>query len=313
MAQVTQADPIVAPQSAGPGARRGVGAMGLARAYFELTKPTIIVLLFITTVPAMVVAAGGWPGTGLVTATLIGGFFSAGSAAALNQFADRDIDLLMRRTRGRPLPAGIVRPAHAVVFGVVLGVASVAWLAWQVNVLSAALSVLAIAVYVGVYTYGLKRRSVQNIVIGGAAGAAPPLIGWAAVTGQVEAPALLLFLIVFYWTPPHFWALSLRLQDDYRLAGIPMMPVVWGEAETKRQIVLYTFLCVALTFIFGAVAHMGAVYFVVAAAAGAGFIVLAMQLRRSATLERAIPVFLYANAYLAAVFGAMLVDELLFG
>ncbi|MEZ4501397.1 MAG: heme o synthase [Dehalococcoidia bacterium] len=313
MAQTSQLEPVAAPQPAVPEASRATGLVPLARAYFELTKPTIIVLLFITTVPAMVVAAQGWPGTGLVVATLIGGFLSAGSASALNQFADRDIDQVMRRTRKRPLPAGLVRPAHAVAFGVALGVASVAWLAWQVNALSALLSVLAIGVYVGVYTYGLKRRSVQNIVIGGAAGAAPPLIGWAAVTNSVEAPALLLFLVVFYWTPPHFWALSLRLQDDYRLAGVPMMPVVWGETETKRQIVLYTYLCVALTFIFGAVAHMGALYFLVAAGAGIGFIVLATQLRRSAGLERAIPVFLYANAYLAAVFGAMLVDQLLFG
>jgi heme o synthase len=307
MAQATQAEPVVTPEAA------RVGALVLLRAYFALTKPTIIVLLFITTVPAMVVAAGGWPGTGLVAATLVGGFLSAGSAAALNQFADRDIDLVMRRTRRRPLPAGVVQPAHAVVFGIVLGIASVAWLVWQVNALSAVLSVLAIAIYVGVYTYGLKRRSVQNIVIGGAAGAAPPLIGWAAVTGSIEAPALVLFLIVFYWTPPHFWALSLRLQDDYRLAGIPMMPVVWGETETQRQIVLYTFLCVALTFIFGVVARMGLSYFLVAAGAGAGFVTLTVQLRRSPTLERAIPVFLYANAYLAAIFGAMLVDELLFG
>lgn len=293
--------------------RRGAGALTLLRAYFELTKPTIIVLLFITTIPAMVVAARGWPGTGLVVATLIGGFLSAGSAAAINQYADRDIDALMRRTRDRPVPAGLVRPRYAVLFGVVLGVASVVWLALLVNVLSAVLTLLAIAVYVGVYTYGLKRRSVQNIVIGGAAGAAPPLIGWAAVTGQIEVPALLLFLIVFYWTPPHFWALSLRLQDDYRLAGVPMMPVVWGEHETKRQIVLYTYLCVALTFMFGVVAQMAWLYFAVAAAAGLGFIVLTTRLRRSGTIEGAIRVFLYANAYLAALFGAMLADQLLLG
>src|SRR5690606_24541106 len=187
---------------------------------------------------------------------LIGGFLSAGGAGALNQFADRDLDAIMRRTRTRPVPAGIVSPRAAAIFGVTLGVLAALWLAWQVNLVASVLSVAAFLVYVGLYTLVLKRRTVQNIVIGGAAGAAPPLIGWAAVTGSLEAPALLLFLIVFYWTPPHFWALSLRIKDDYSAAGVPMMPVVWGEEETKRQILLYTYLLIALTFIFGALAQM---------------------------------------------------------
>jgi protoheme IX farnesyltransferase len=287
--------------------------LALLRAYFALTKPTIIVLLLITTIPSMVLAAEGWPDLRLVLATLVGGFLSAGGAAAINQFADRDIDVVMSRTRQRPIPAGLVPPAHAAWLGVTLGVLSVVWLAWQVNVLAAALAAAAIAMYAGVYTYGLKRTTVQNIVIGGAAGAAPPVIGWAAVTGNLSATALLLFLVVFYWTPPHFWALSLRLEDDYRSAGVPMGPVVWGVAETKRQILLYTILLVAVTLMLGAVAQLGWIYFATAVAGGAGFLWLALRLRREAGITEALPLFFYSMAYLAALFGSMMVDELLLG
>jgi len=283
------------------------------RAYWILTKPTIIVLLLVTTVPAMVVAAGAWPDTRLVVATLIGGFLSAGGAGALNQFADRDLDAIMRRTRTRPVPAGIVSPRAAAIFGVTLGVLAALWLAWQVNLVAAALSVAAFLVYVGVYSLVLKRRTVQNIVIGGAAGAAPPLIGWAAVTGSLEAPALLLFLIVFYWTPPHFWALSLRIKDDYSNAGVPMMPVVWGEEETKRQILLYTYLLVALTFIFGALAQMRVIYFAFVVFGDAYFIYLALKLRHGEGITGAIPLFMYSMLYLALLFGAMMADELILG
>ena len=283
------------------------------RAYWILTKPTIIVLLLITTVPAMVVAAGTWPDTRLVIATLIGGFLSAGGAGALNQFADRDLDALMRRTRTRPVPAGIVSPRAAAIFGVTLGVLAAIWLAWQVNLVAAALSVAAFLVYVGLYTLVLKRRTVQNIVIGGAAGAAPPLIGWAAVTGSLEAPALLLFLIVFYWTPPHFWALSLRIKDDYSAAGVPMMPVIWGEEETKRQILLYTYLLVALTFIFGALAQMRVIYFGFVIVGGAYFIYLALRLRHGEGITGAMPLFMYSMLYLALLFGSMMADELILG
>jgi protoheme IX farnesyltransferase len=285
----------------------------LLRGYIALTKPTIIVLLLITTIPSMVLASGGWPDVRLVMATLFGGFLSAGGAAALNQFADRDIDGMMRRTRNRPIPTGIVPPAHAAWFGLVLGAASVAWLAWQVNIVSAALAAAAIAMYAGVYTYGLKRATVQNIVIGGAAGAAPPVIGWAAVTGTVSVEAMLLFLIVFYWTPPHFWALSLRLEDDYRAAGVPMGPVVWGVAETKRQILLYSLLLVAVTLVFGAVAQLRAVYFATAVFGGAWFVLLALRLRRESSPERALPLFFYSMFYLAALFASMMADELLLG
>ena len=187
------------------------------------------------------------------------------------------------------------------------------WLAWQVNLVASVLSVAAFLVYVGLYTLVLKRRTVQNIVIGGAAGAAPPLIGWAAVTGSLEAPALLLFLIVFYWTPPHFWALSLRIKDDYSAAGVPMMPVVWGEEETKRQILLYTYLLVALTFIFGALAQMRVIYFGFVIVGGAYFIYLALRLRHGEGISGAMPLFMYSMLYLALLFGAMMADELILG
>ena len=298
-------------------ATRGLPATGsaatTARAYIELMKPRIIVLLLITTVPAMVIAQRGWPDTWLVVATLIGGALSAGGAGALNHVADRDIDLLMQRTRDRPLPAGIVEPRQATVFGVALATAAALWLAWQVNVLAAGLSVLAVLFYIGVYTYGLKRTTVQNVVVGGAAGAVPPLIGWAAVTGSIGIEALLLFLLVFYWTPPHFWALSLRLADDYRAAGVPMMPVVRGVRETTRQILLYSVLLVALSFITGAVAELRWLYFAVAAGGGGGFLWLAYRLRRSGDDDDAIRLYLYSIGYLAALFGAMMADQLLLG
>lgn len=290
-----------------------VGPLAILRAYIALTKPTIIVLLLITTIPAMVIAAGGWPDTRLVLATLLGGFLSAGGAAALNQYADRDIDLIMARTRNRPVPSGVVPPLHAAVIGVLLGVLSALWLAWQVNVLCAVLAVAAIAIYAGVYTYALKRKTVQNIVIGGAAGALPPVIGWAAVTGTIDAPALLLFLIVFYWTPPHFWALSLKLEEDYRRAGVPMGPVVWGVTETKRQILLYTYLLVAVTLIFGAVGELKWVYFATAVLGGGWFIVMSLRLRRRSDISEAMPLFFYSMLYLAALFAAMMVDELALG
>ena len=298
-------------------ATRGLPATGsaatTARAYIELMKPRIIVLLLITTVPAMVIAQRGWPDTWLVVATLIGGALSAGGAGALNHVADRDIDLLMQRTRDRPLPAGIVEPRQATVFGIALATAAALWLAWQVNVLAAGLSVLAVLFYIGVYTYGLKRTTVQNVVVGGAAGAVPPLIGWAAVTGSIGIEALLLFLLVFYWTPPHFWALSLRLADDYRAAGVPMMPVVRGVRETTRQILLYSVLLVALSFITGAVAELRWLYFAVAAGGGGGFLWLAYRLRRSGDDGDAIRLYLYSIGYLAALFGAMMADQLLLG
>ncbi len=239
-------------------------------AYVALTKPRIIELLLITTVPAMVLAARDVPGIGvphwswLVVWTLVCGTLAAGSANAINQYLDRDIDELMTRTRRRPLPAHAVEPHRAVVFGIVLGVVSIVLMAWFVNLVAAFLTLLAIAFYVFVYTMLLKRTTTQNIVIGGAAGALPPVIGWAAVTGSVALPAVLLFALVFYWTPPHFWALSLRIRRDYEAAGVPMLPVVRGIPETTRQIGLYTILLVAISLVFFAVARMGLIYLVAA-------------------------------------------------
>lgn len=286
------------------------GPLVFVRAYIRLMKPNIIWLLLITTVPAMVVAASDWPSTWLVIATLIGGVLSSGGANAINQYADRDIDVHMQRTRTRPLPSGSVQPEHALWFGLVLSVASAIWLTVTVNWLSAALAVGAIGFYVIIYTYYLKRSTVQNIVIGGAAGAAPPLIGWAAVTGRVELPAIMLFLVVFYWTPPHFWALSLLLQDDYRRADVPMLPVVRGEAETKRQIMLYTLMLIPLTLVLGPVAHLGAIYFGTAIVGGAGFIAFATWLWRGAGILHARALFKYSTYYLALLFLAMAVDRL---
>jgi protoheme IX farnesyltransferase len=291
------------------------------RAYVALTKPRIIELLLITTVPAMVLATRDLPGqvnwidwSWLVVWTLIGGTLAAGSANAINQYLDRDIDLLMTRTRRRPLPAHSVEPEQAVVFGIILGVIAIALLAYFVNLVAAFLTLLAIAFYVFVYTILLKRTTTQNIVIGGAAGALPPVIGWAAVTGRVEVPALLLFAIVFYWTPPHFWALSMRIAKDYAAAGVPMLPVVRGTAETTRQILLYTILLVAISIIFFAVAKMGLIYLVAAVVMGAIFLWQAAKLNRTVTVEGttagAIRLYKFSISYLTVLFAAVAVDAL---
>ncbi|MCU0504819.1 MAG: heme o synthase [Chloroflexi bacterium] len=279
-------------------------------AYVALTKPRIVELLLITTVPAMVLAAKGFPPLTLIAWTLIGGSLAAGSANAINCYIDRDIDVVMTRTRRRPLPAHQVDPANAVVFGIVLGAISFAILAYFVNLLSAFLALLAIAFYVVVYTLMLKRTTPQNIVIGGAAGALPPVIGWAAVTGRVEVPALLLFAVVFYWTPPHFWALALRISRDYAAARIPMLPVVSGVAETVRQILLYTVLLVAVSLILWAVAKMGAIYLGAAVVLGAVFLWQAIRLWREGTGAGAIRLYKYSITYLTLLFLAIAVDAL---
>jgi protoheme IX farnesyltransferase len=294
------------------------------RAYVALTKPRIIELLLITTIPAMVLATRAIPGMApaewfrLAFWTMVGGSLAAGSANAINQYLDRDIDLLMTRTRRRPLPAHQVPPENAVVFGIVLGVVSIALMAWLVNLVAAFLTLLAIAFYVVVYTLMLKRTTPQNIVIGGAAGALPPVIGWAAVTGRVEVPALLLFAMVFYWTPPHFWALSLRIRKDYEAARVPMLPVVRGVPETARQIALYTVLLVAVSLVFYAVARMGPLYLVAAVVLGALFLWRAFVLWRQATspegsLAQAIRLYKYSISYLTLLFVAVAVDSLLVG
>jgi heme o synthase len=291
------------------------------RAYIALTKPRIIELLLVTTVPAMVLATREVPGiqlghwAWLTVWTLVGGTLAAGSANAINCYLDRDIDQLMVRTRRRPLPAHQVEPERAVVFGLVLGVVSFVVLAWFVNLLAAFLSLLAIAFYVVVYTIVMKRTTPQNIVIGGAAGALPPVIGWAAVTGNVGVPALMLFALVFYWTPPHFWALSLRIRKDYAAAGVPMLPVVRGIAETSRQIGLYAILMVAISIMLWAVARMGLIYLVAAVVLGAIFLRQAYQLWRQGSSEEAstagaIRLYKYSISYLTLLFAAIAIDAI---
>ena len=295
------------------------------RAYIALTKPRIIELLLVTTVPAMVLATRWLPGSGsgvdwadwaaLVFWTMIGGTLAAGSANAINCYLDRDIDLLMTRTRRRPLPAHEVEPERAVVFGIALGIISFAIMAWFVNLTAAFLTLLAIGFYVVVYTMLLKRSTPQNIVIGGAAGALPPVIGWAAVTGNVGLPAVVLFLLVFYWTPPHFWALSLRIRKDYAAAGVPMLPVVKGIPETTRQIALYTILMVAISLVLFAVGRMGAIYLGAAVVLGAIFLWQAYGLwRRGASEEAstagAIRLYKYSISYLSLLFLAVALDAL---
>src|SRR4029079_15677407 len=288
------------------------------RAYIALTKPRIIELLLVTTVPAMVLATRFVPGiqlghwAWLTVWTLIGGTLAAGSANAINCYLDRDIDELMTRTRPRPLPAHQVDPQRAVVFGLVLGAISFVVLAWFVNLVAAFLGLLAIAFYVVVYTMMLKRTTPQNIVIGGAACALPPVIGWAAVTGNVGIPALVLFALVFYWTPPHFWALSLRIRKDYAAAGVPMLPVVKGIAETSRQIALYTLLMVAISLLLWPVARMGLIYLGADVGLGAVFIWQAYGLwRRGASEEAsthgAIKLYRYSISYLSLLFLAIAV------
>jgi heme o synthase len=281
-----------------------------AAAYFALTKPRIIELLLITTVPPMVVAAHGLPPLWLTIATLVGGSLSAGGANAINCYIDRDIDQVMTRTRKRPLPAHRVTPLNALIFGSTLGVLAFAFLWATVNLLAATLTTVALLFYVLVYTLWLKRRTPQNIVIGGAAGAMPVLVGWAAVTGRVELPALALFAIVFYWTPPHFWALSMRYEREYAAAGVPMMPVVYGREETAKHILLYSFLLLAMSLIFFSVARMGLVYLTCALVLNGIFIYWALRVRRDPAPRVAWSLFRFSIYYLALLFAAMAIDEL---
>jgi heme o synthase len=282
------------------------------RAYIALTKPRIIELLLITTVPTMVLAQRGLPPLWLIAATVVGGALAAGGANAINQYVDRDIDGVMRRTRHRPLPRHAVTPREALVFGIGLSVVSVAWLAILVNPLAALLAASAIVFYVFVYTMWLKRSTPQNIVIGGAAGCVPVLVAWAAVTGQVGIPALVLFGIVFYWTPPHFWALALRYRGDYETARVPMLPVVRGEAETARQIVLYTLVLITISLLLLPAAQMGLIYGLAAVALGGGFLLYAVNLLRNAGDGRAaMRLFRYSISYLTLLFAAIAVDSLI--
>ena len=280
-------------------------------AYVALTKPRIIELLLITTVPAMVVAADGWPGTWLVLATLVGGSLSAGGANALNSYHDRDIDQVMARTSGRPLANDRIGADRAQVFGWALGVLGFLVLWLSANLLAAVLSTAALLFYVFVYTLYLKRATVQNIVIGGAAGAAPALVGWAAVRGSLAVPAWIMFAIVFVWTPPHFWALAVRYKDDYAAAGVPMLPVVAGIESTTRQMMSYSGVMVLFSLALVPAADLGWLYLLTAIGTGGWFVV--ETIRTHLDPGRAMKLFGVSTVYLSALFGAMLVDVLVNG
>jgi len=287
------------------------------RAYVALTKPRIIELLLVTTVPAMFLAAGGVPPLGLVLATLVGGTLAAGSANALNCFVDRDIDVVMNRTGRRPLATATVSPAEALVFGLVLGVVSMVVMLTFVNLLATALTLAAIAFYVLVYTLGLKRRTPSNIVWGGAAGCMPVLIGWAAVTDSLAWAALVLFMVVFWWTPPHFWSLALRFRDDYAAAGVPMLPVVAEPSIVARRTVGYSWAMVGASLVLWPVASMTWAYVVAAVLLGAMFLREAYGLRsrvRAGLTDAALRpmrLFHYSITYLTLLFAAVGLDPLL--
>ena len=277
-------------------------------AYVALTKPRIIELLLITTLPTMILAKGGLPDVWLMIATLLGGTLAAGGANAINMYVDRDIDKLMHRTAKRPLVTGVIAPRNALIFAITLEVVAFVELWAWVNLLSAVLAVSATLFYVFVYTLWLKRTSRQNIVIGGAAGAVPVLVGWAAVTNSLSWTPVVMFAIIFVWTPPHFWALAFKYKDDYEAAHVPMMPVVATFRRTATEIMAYTLVMVALTLVLAPVAHLGTLYVVSAALLGAGFIAMAVRLWLQATPKASMQLFSYSITYLTLLFVVMAVD-----
>jgi protoheme IX farnesyltransferase len=274
--------------------------------YLELTKPKVQSLLLLTTITAMEIA--GSPSALRIALTCLGGYLSAGGAGAVNHYYDRDIDAQMARTANRPIPAGRVSPRAGLIYGIVLAALSFALLSLTVNVLAASLALGGFVGYVGVYTVWLKRRTPQNIVIGGAAGAIPPLVGWAATRGSLSWTAVYLFAIVFYWTPPHFWALSLLMKDEYAKVGVPMMPVVRGERETRRQILLYTLLLYAISQLPFCAGAFGGIYLVASMVLGGAFIAGSVLLYRRADRRTALRLYLFSLIYLALLFGAMVAD-----
>jgi protoheme IX farnesyltransferase len=280
--------------------------------FVALTKPRIIELLLVTTLPTMIVAAHRLPGIGLMAATLAGGTLAAGGANAVNMFVDRDIDAVMKRTRNRPLVTGVVSPAQALVFALLLEAAAFAELWFAVNPLSALLAVSAMLFYVFVYTLWLKRTSSQNIVIGGAAGAVPVLVGWAAVRNDIAWAPVVLFVLMFVWTPPHFWALAIRYRDDYKSVDVPMMPVVTTFKRTAAQILVYTALVVATSVAFAFTAKMGPLYWVSAVVLGAVFLGFAFRLWQRPTEALAMKLFHWSITYVTLLFAAMAVDQLIF-
>jgi protoheme IX farnesyltransferase len=279
--------------------------------YLILTKPIIVALLLVTTLAAMFVAAGGVPDAWLVVWTMVGGALSAGGASALNQYIDRDLDAKMARTATRPIPSGRVKPNEALAFGLILSVVSVLVYGFMVNWTAAILSLVGNLYYVLFYTMWLKRRTTQNIVIGGAAGAVPPLVGWAAVTGSVNIPALFLFAIIFYWTPPHFWALALLKRNEYERGNIPMLPVVSGEKETRWQIFLYSLIVVALTLLLTPARVTGLFYLGAASLLGIILLIHAGLLLKGGSNKQAWRMYKYSSYYLALLFLAMVIDKTL--
>ena len=277
--------------------------------YIALTKPPIMLLLLITALGGMLLAEQGMPSASLVALVMVGGALAAGGASAINHYLDRDIDERMSRTRRRPIPSHRTSPREAWVFGVLLNVGAFVVFAAGVNLLSAILALSGTLFYVFVYTIWLKRSTTQNIVLGGAAGAVPPLVGWAAVTGDVGLPALYLFAIIFFWTPPHFWALAILIKDDYARAGVPMLPVVRGLKETGRAIFLYSLVLVALTLMFFTVRAVGWFYLSTALALGIPFVYLAWRLMQGGGIRRARHLYLYSLLYLALLFGGIMVDS----
>jgi heme o synthase len=281
----------------------------VVRDYIALTKPRIISLLLLTTVATMYVADPSGPALEVIAWTMLGGYLAAGGAGAINHYLDRERDARMARTRSRPLVSGRIEPWHGLVFGIVLGALATIQLAVTVNVLAAVLALGGLLGYVVVYTVWLKPLTPQNIVVGGAAGAMPPLVGWAAATGGLAPEALYPFGIIFLWTPPHFWALSLLIKDDYARTGVPMLPVVRGEEVTRRQIVVYALILVAFTLLPGLTGFFGPAYAVAAAALGIAFIGLALRLLRTPSRRAALRLYLSSLAYLALLFCAMAIDR----
>lgn len=282
-----------------------------AHDFLALTKPTIMLLVLITGFLTLFVIPDAQPSIGVVLATVVGTALASGSANALNMYFDRDIDQIMKRTQTRPIPAGKVTPTEALIFGIALGIISVALLWTTTNALAALIALSGILFYVCVYTLFLKRRTPQNIVIGGAAGSVAPLIAWAAVTGTVELPAVLLFLVIFLWTPPHFWALALLASEDYARAGVPMMPVVRGHDETRKQIFIYTVLLVPLTIAFYVIDFTGLIFLISGLALAGIFLQKAWKLLKDKSRESARDVFFYSIFYLALLFVALLIDHVL--
>jgi protoheme IX farnesyltransferase len=303
---MTEALPASVPPAALP-----IPTRGRVAAYVALTKPRIIELLLVTTVPAMVVAERGMPPLWLILATLVGGTLAAAGANATNMVIDRDIDKLMRRTSKRPLVTGEITPRNALIFAIGLEVAAAVWLSVVVNPLSAALAVAATLFYVLVYTIWLKRTSAQNIVIGGAAGAVPVLVGWAAVTNRLAVAPFVMFAIIFAWTPPHFWALAIRYREDYAAAEVPMLPVVASFDDTAKRIVAYTVVLWAVSLTFWPLGHMGWLYLGASLVLGAMFTGQAVQLARSHSPDTAMKLFKFSITYITLLFAAMAVDQLL--